>query len=267
MKKYFIIFKNSVQTNLAYRFNTFTSFLTEGVFLIVLLYLWTSIYRQGGHIGAYSLAGLVMYFVLSRFVALITMYDDTAKKMNEEISEGGAINYFLKPLNYLHKEYAYKLGTVAYRIVLYSLILFLILLVLHRLSLSGIISSLPELIFFFAVLMIGITINFLIFFIVGLLSFHFDRIQGLNFTIITFASLFSGNMVPLDLFPKYLFWLGNFLPFKFVVFIPISIATRKISLLESPALIVTGLAWVAGLYFFARGMQYFSFKKYEAYGG
>ncbi|MFA6170874.1 MAG: ABC-2 family transporter protein [Patescibacteria group bacterium] len=266
MKKYFIIFKNSVQTSLAYRFNTFTIFFSESVFLVILLYLWTSIYRQGGHIGSYSLTGLVTYFILSRFVSLIALYDDTAKKMNEEIAEGGAINYFLKPLNYLHKEFAYKLGTVAYRFVVFTSILILALLASGRLSAAAAYNSLPMILFFLIIFFIGICINFLISYSVGLMSFHFDRIQGLNFSIITCISILSGNMVPLDLFPKYLSWLGNLLPFKFIVFIPISIATHRIGATEAPILLLSGLAWLAALYALARILLFFGFKKYEAYG-
>lgn len=267
MKKYFITFKNSIQTNLAYRFNTLASFFSESITLVILLYLWASIYRQGGQIGTYSLAGLLTYFILSRFVALITLYDDTAKKMNEEIAEGGAINYFLKPINYLHNEFAYKLGTVSYRLALYSLISALILIFAQLISLGRLYSGLPAVFYFLALLFIGITVNFLIFFIVGLLSFFLDYINGLNFMMFNLISLFSGNIIPLDLFPPYLASVSGFLPFKYLVFVPISVATGKIPLEEAPILLFSGILWVLGLYLGARAMLFFSFKKYEAYGG
>jgi ABC-type uncharacterized transport system permease subunit len=52
-----------------------------------------------------------------------------------------------------------------------------------------------------------------------------------------------------------------------VVFVPISIATHKIPASEAAVLFFAGLAWVIGLYFFARLLLLMGFKRYEAYGG
>jgi ABC-2 type transport system permease protein len=267
MRKYYIIFKNTVQASLAYRFNTFTMFLSESAALVIMLYLWAAIYRQGGRIGAYSLAGLAAYFIFSRLIAVVSLYDDTARKMNEDINEGRAISYFLKPLNYLHREISYKAGVVAYRLVLCSIVFILIALLSGRLSAGSVIGELSTVFFFMIALFIGITIQFLIFFIVGSLTFFLDYIWGLNFVIMNFSSFFSGNIIPLDLFPKSLSFLTGLLPFKFIVFIPISIATHKISASQLPPVILSGLAWMLGLYLIARFALYRGLKKYEAYGG
>jgi ABC-2 type transport system permease protein len=113
----------------------------------------------------------------------------------------------------------------------------------------------------------AVAINFLIFYMVGISTFYFGFVIGFNFIVSTIASLFSGNFIPLDILPPYLLNIANYLPFKFIVFVPISIITGKISLDNAPIILLSGFAWTIMLYLSAVILYKQGLKRYEAFGG
>jgi ABC-type uncharacterized transport system permease subunit len=112
MKKYLTVFKNSLQVNLAYRFDVFAAFFSEFLSLTVLIYLWISIYHQGNQIGGYSLDALIGYFILSKFITIVVDSVDMAWLIGDTIREGEILNYLTKPINFLYKNFFHYLGAL-----------------------------------------------------------------------------------------------------------------------------------------------------------
>ncbi len=262
MKKYFVIFKNSLQANLAYRFNTFSLFFAECLSLLVFVYLWISIYHQGNQMGDYTLKGLVIYYVFSKFIILTVRAGDVGRVVGNAIREGGIINYLVRPINFLHKEIASHLGVIMHKIFIYLPIFLLIIFIF----LKNINFTFVSILLFFISLFVAIAINFLIFYIVGILTFFLGFVAGLNFAVYTIAHFLSGSLIPIDLFPKYLFDIINYLPFKYMAFVPISIITGKITTENAIYSLGIGCIWILLLYFFAVLLYNIGIKKYEAYG-
>lgn len=259
MKKYWVIFKNKLQASFAYRVNFFASFIAEALSLVILVYLWLSIYHQGGKIGSYTLGGLILYFVISKFVNLTIRSSDIARYIGEIIRLGDFNNYLLKPLSFLGHTISYFFAVTVYNLIIFSVI-FSPLLLLGKLEIT-----IATFFYFLLSIIIAFLINFLFYYTIGVSTFYFSYIAGFNFIMWSVNSFFSGNVIPIDLFPKYLISINNLLPFKYIVFVPISILTNKYTTNEIFFNLLFGLIWVLillgiGSLIFNRGL-----KKYEAY--
>ncbi|MDP3043246.1 MAG: ABC-2 family transporter protein [bacterium] len=262
MKKYWIIFKNSLQTSMAYRFNTFAFLIAELFSLAVIIYLWLSIYRQGNQIGNYTLSSLIIYYIFTKFISLLINAQDTARIIGDSIRQGDIINYLVKPINFQFESFFSNFGAVTYNFLAYSFIFLIILLFFHGIS----INILSAVLFILFILM-AIVINFLINYIIGISTFYLGFIMGINFIMFNITLFLSGSLIPLDMLPSLVYKIVGFLPFKYLAFVPISVVTGKIGLDGLMPLLAHGLFWILALYLVALILYKKGLKNYEAYGG
>lgn len=247
---------------MAYRFNTFAFLIAELFSLVIIIYLWLSIYRQGNQIGNYTLNGLIIYYVFTKIINLLIYARDTARIIGDSIREGDIINYLVKPINFQFESFFSNLGAVAYNFLAYSLIFLVILLFFHGISINILAAVLFILFIFMAII-----INFLINYIIGISTFYLGFIMGINFIMFNITLFLSGSLIPLDMLPSVVYKIINFLPFKYLAFVPISIITGKISLNSLMPLLAHGLFWILALYLIALILYKKGLKNYEAYGG
>ncbi|MFA6393304.1 MAG: hypothetical protein WCW25_00290 [Patescibacteria group bacterium] len=261
MRKYYIIFKNSIQANLAYRFNTFAFLFAEAFSFIIMFYLFFSIYAQGKKMGNYSLSGLVIYFALTKLITVTLLYDNFGFTVRDEIMEGRIVEYLVKPIGYMLKSFSLKMGNIAFRLLPF-IVFFAPLYFFSGRPLNPA-SAFFVLIFF----LIGSLISFFIFYIVGIASFFLGEIVGFNFLFLNIIYFFSGGAVPIDLFPENIRAIINFFPFKLIGFVPVSIITGNYDLALAPGEILSGIIWVLIFYVLAKILFASGVKRLEAYGG
>ncbi len=92
----------------------------------------------------------------------------------------------------------------------------------------------------------------------GWMFFLFEMIYG----------LFSGEMIPLDILPPAVNQLNQFLPFKYLLYFPVSLFLGKVTAVRE---IIFGLgvsaAWLILFLWLYRRLRARSAKAYESYGG
>ena len=261
VKKYWVIFKNKLQANFAYRMNFFASFIAEAFSLVIIIYLWLSIYHQGGKIGSYTLGGIITYFILSKFINLTVKSYDVAKYTGEMIRLGEFNNYLLKPFSYFGHTLAYFSAIVVFNLMVFSVIFSPLLLWLDFKI------TIMTFLCFIISMLIAFFINFLFYYSIGISTFYFEYIAGFNFMMWGISSFFSGNLIPVDLFPKYISAINNFLPFKYTTFVPISIITNKYSEGDIIFNLLMGVLWTLILFVISYLVYKNGIKKYEAFSG
>lgn len=260
MKKYWLVFKNSAQGELAYRFNFFAMFFAEFFSLVVLAYLWASIYHQGNQIGSYTLKSLIIYYILTHFINLTVRAWDVGWVVGDKINLGEINNYLIKPLNFMWHTFFSNVGAVVSRSLVFIFIFLSAVILIFKSVNFNLIS-----IFYFALfLVMAFIINFLISYLIGISTFYLGFVAGFNFMMHNIISFFAGNLMPLDIFPPFLFQIVDRLPFKYIAFVPVSIATgRAQNILQ---LFFIGLFWIIILYCFAVLLYKRGVKKYDAFG-
>lgn len=262
MSKYWLLVRMGMQNMMIYRFNFFSWFLVEGIGILIMAYIWMSVYSEGGTVGTYSLRDMVVYYVVSRVVGMIVVTDDIAYRSSDDIMTGKILNNFLKPLNYLKSLFAINLGGITASLFLSLPVIVVLLLIFH----NAIAFSTLRVLLFVLALVLAAIINFLIATLFGMLSFFMENIVGMIFFNWIMINLFSGRMLPLDILPSSIRLISDWLPFRFTAFSPLQIITSKLSLADSwHELLLAGI-WVIILVIANKAMFKKGITRYEGYG-
>ncbi|MDD5463755.1 MAG: ABC-2 family transporter protein [Candidatus Moranbacteria bacterium] len=261
MGKYLAAISNSFKKNAIYRANTFIMMFSVLLSFGVLFYFWSSIYRQGNQIGTYSFGEIISYYIFIAIFELI-FTSNTAYGIGEEIKNGQITNLVLKPMRYLEYKFAQSVGTLLYRFIfLMPVIVVIVYLMRNYLTYSH--DNFGQLEIALLVLL-AYVLNFLVYYIVGILSFWMIDNSGFYFACLVVISFMQGQWIPLDLLPKWFTVVESYLPFKYLFFVPVQIASGRSAFYYYAAIIP--LLWCVGLYFFAQFLYKKGIKKYEGYG-
>jgi ABC-2 type transport system permease protein len=262
MKKYLKVLGNNLQSTLIYRLNSLVFILSQFFIFGVFFYLWSSVYRQGGQVGDYSLAQMIFYYLAVSFLNVAFNVADTAKMVGEDIRQGQLNNFLTKPVNY----FFYKTSAVGGRL-LYNGIVALAACGLIGWLLAGYLDfsfQAQNLLVFLLLAGLGFCVNYLIFYFIGLTTFWLGFVLGFNYIMQMISSFLEGSLIPLDLLPGFVVDINNWLPFKYAVFTPISVLTGRLPV--SLSLFLTPLAWIAALYIINQLVFKAGLKKYEGFG-
>lgn len=262
MGKYFLVFKNSIQRQMIYRFNTFAILLSGFISFGVLFYFWSSVYRQGNQVGTYSFEEIVSYYFLIAVVGFIARPNDIAWRIADEIRTGEVTVILLRPVNYFWYNFFQSLGSLVFVFFVYVPVVILMMFLLGDVvAVSG---NVKILFFSSLSVILAFLINFILFFTIGISAFYFGMVKGLNYSTFVISMFLSGGVVPLDIFPEFFLKFVDFLPFKYTLYIPISLLSGRIE--PEISMILIPLIWII----FMVGISFLVFKqgikKYEGYG-
>lgn len=262
MNKYLLFFKNSISEALIYRSHIFMLIISQVISLFVFVFLWKAIYAEGNQIGGYYLNGLISYYILSAIISFVIQGVDVAWRIGDEIRLGNITNFILKPISYFWSTFWTVLGKSFLNLVV-SLML-LIPMTLFVANFFGNNFNLIRLCFFIFSILTAFIIFVLFFYVIGLATFWLGEVRGFNFLIRMCMFFLAGNIIPLDLLPKVISSINNFLPFRFITWFPIAIWSGKTELNLSifiPALIWIMILGVLANFIFKKGLE-----KYEGQG-
>lgn len=243
----------------AYRATGFIWMLNDTIPALVFLIFWLAAFQTQSSIGGYSSGQMIIYYL---GVMLINNLVSTQPQyfLSDEIRSGAFSNYLVKPVNLgLIK----MVSGVSWRLVRALFFLPLLLVIWHFFPVK-----LTHLGIFIFSLILAFLINFFIKLILGLTTIWLIEAGWLFFSFEIFSSLFSGEVIPLDLFPKSLIMVNNWLPFKYLLYFPLSlILNRPISDREIVIGFSIQLFWLIFFYCLYRFVFRRGVKSYCAYGG
>ena len=254
--------KNSFQEAIIYRVSTLAFFFSEIFSFIFIFYLWTSIYKQGGQIGNYELKDLILYYFVSNFLWITIKGTDIAWDVGDEIRMGQITNVLLRPMRYARYKFSQMLGGLAYRTSVFMVVFMLIGIFLSSYINFNI--ELKNILFFIIFFAIGYVINYFIFYTLGLTTFWLGLVRGFNFSLSVITGFMDGSVIPVDLLPRIVRNINDFLPFKYIIFTPVSVFNGKIQVTWET--LVIPIAWIIVLYLLAKFVLNKGIKVYEGYG-
>lgn len=266
LAKYRHAFLVGLQSNLVYRWN-FAIRATFSLFhLIVVFLLWGAAFAGKDTIGGFDVAQTMTYFILMLVLQYFIGAFSEDYQISEEIRNGLINQFLLKPVNY----YLYRISIfLSARCVTGLLALIPVLLALPLLWPH---LTLPHEPWRFALavpaMALSAFIQFTIAYCFGLLTFWFLEIQ--SFIILSFAieTLLGGQVFPLDLMPRWLFEISQYLPYYYQMYFPVSILTGR---LGTPSQAVTGLCiqlfWAVAIFGCAQLLWTRGLRRHTAVGG
>jgi len=268
LRKYAHIFAVGLQGALVYRWNFFIRGAFSLVHLCLIFVLWGAAYSGVDRMGGFDVRQTLTYFIVVLALQFIVGAFNEDFQIGEEIRNGLINQFLLKPVNY----FGYRLSLFASARLVSGLLVFVPLLAAapwladhHTFRDAPCPCRIPLGIVAMA---LSAALQFTIAFCFGLLAFWFLEIQG--FVILSYAieTCLGGSIFPLDLLPRSVFAIAQYLPFPYQMYFPAAILTGRISSLE---VALRGLAiqalWVMAAMVFAHLLWARGLRKHTAVGG
>ncbi len=268
MTKYLHVLSIGVQNTLVYRVN----FLFRAAFGLVplmgTLYVWRAIYAgkaDGAQIGAYTLSGMVSYYLLVNFVDALTAVAEDDWQIAADIKDGNISQFLLKPIDYLaYRLCLYLSGRAIYTSV--ALVPVAVFTYFLRADFTWPADAGTAGLFLLSVLMAGL-IQFFLAYTLALLAFWVLDVSTFIFIQFAFEYLASGHLFPLDLLPAWLAQMLKLTPYPYLCWFPVSVYLGRVTGPELWTGLAIQAAWVAAGYALARHVWARGIRKYSAVGG
>jgi viologen exporter family transport system permease protein len=229
---------------------------------LVMMALWTAVARDAP-VGRFEQRDFVAYFLAALVVRLLTGAW-VIWELNYEIRQGTLAFRLLRPL---HPLLAYACENVAAMPLRIALSLPIALTLLFTVGAARVTHD-PVLLAIFPVTVLGAwLITFLAMSIVGALAFYVDSAGSVFELWMGLFGVFSGYLVPLDLFPGWVTAFARFLPFRYMLAFPVELLIGMQT--RTRALVELGVQWsfVGLLLLGALGAWRLGLRRFAAFGG
>lgn len=265
MNKYTSVFVISLAQEFAYRANFIMWRLRNIVQLLVIYFLWDTVYADPNKLlFGYDRAKMMTYV----FGVLILRSIVTATRSNDvpgEISRGDLINYLVKPVHFFKYWFSRDLASKVLNLA-FSAVEGVALYMILRPQLSFPPSSVSFLLFLLSIV-IAVVLYFLLVMTFASITFWVvEQAWGLMFLLFVFTDLLGGIVFPIDILPALVQKLIYATPFPYLIFMPIQIYLGKLNYLESLQSIAVALVWVFLLAFLLRKLWAFGVQQFRAEG-
>jgi ABC-2 type transport system permease protein len=229
---------------------------------LVMLALWSAVASEAP-VGRFGQRDFVAYYLATLVVRLLTGAW-VIWELNMEIRQGTLSFRLLRPLHPLVAYASENVAAMPLRILLALPIAVTLLAVVGRDRLTHD----PVLLAIFPLAVFGAwLITFLAMAMVGSLAFFIESAGSLFEVWLGLFGIFSGYLVPLELFPAWVGTLARFLPFRYMLGFPVETIIGMSS--RSHALLELGIQWafVALLLLGARLSWRLGLRRFAAFGG
>ena len=224
------IFKRLWQVNWAeqwqYRANLIMYLLYWLVSPIIYMAVWTSIARAQGSVNGLTANDFTTYYMLLLVVDQLTS-NITIHIFAYKIQDGTLSGELIRPIhpvltNTLVNNIAFKALTIMGFVPIWIIFLFLFRPDFSAVTLPGVLLAVPALV-------LGFFIMFLLSATITCLAFWTTRVFSIHEFYFALSVLFSGQFVPLELMPRLVQDLAQYLPFQFLIYFPIQLILGRFS--------------------------------------
>ncbi len=227
-------------------------------------YVWKALYASSSSVMSVGLSDTITYAVLGVALESI-MHPSNGPQMYmmEQVRRGSIEMDIIKPIDFQFYMLCKNMGQIIVKL------LFLVIpsLVVAHFLFELAIPSLGLFLVFLLSLFLGILVSFLLNFILGLMSMITMNIRNINWGYNATLRFFSGQMVPLWLFPGLLSIFSNILPFRCIYAIPMSIYIGNYNGFSLLSVMNVQLLWVCILFICTRFLMNNIFRKLLIQGG
>ena len=236
---------NEFKRNIAFRANFLIGLLINFFYIFMQVFIWKGLYGgvDRSHMGI-SLEEMIAYVIFASTTRMLTR-SGVMTQINDSVQDGSIAQHLLLPVGFRSYYFLSNLSGNLFFSIYNSLPPILAAVLVFGLDFEFSVGNLG---YYFLSVSLAFIINFLYSFIMGMSvvwfknSFFLENLDDLVF------KLFSGAIVPLWFFPVWLSKVSYYLPFRYVVFEPISILLGKTPADRIPVVLATQAVWALGLY-------------------
>lgn len=210
--------------SLQFRLGTAVTLFGNLIYLALVYYLWKAIYDSCGTdvVNGMTFYDTMIYLILAtsifNFLEMFIVWD-----MSRAIQSGEIIMHLLKPMKYRKYTFWSYSGSHVTLFFLTFIPTFLVVMIVTK----GAIPMGLNLLYFMVSLLLALIINFNIEMLVAPICLYTESTWGINIVKETIVLLLSGATIPLAFFPEAFRRVVEYLPFRAVYDIPLTILLGK----------------------------------------
>ena len=240
MGVYFHFAKLKLLVFLTYRFEVFTSLVSNLIITAAGIYLWKTAYKGIGSVQGVSESQMLIYTIMA--VLLASFFSNNVEdSLQNRITQGNIAIDLFRPVNlflvYLAEDIGIAFSSLASKLLPLFVIVSVFVKVPLPYSLEAFICFMFSSIFSFMILwLISASIALLCFWVLQL-----GELKTIKGGIIL---LLSGKIIPLWLFPESIQRVLEFLPFQYIYQTPLSIYIGKLTPSQAVPSMMIQLVWI-----------------------
>lgn len=260
--KYFTIYKISFATQLTYRLNFFLGRVRNIIILLVLYTLYTTLTKNTAFAG-YTQEQFITYIFLLHILRNF-IFGTQSRLPAVEINDGTFSTYLTKPIKHPFYTYVRELSERVVLVTTSLLELFILWLILRP---NLIWQTDTILLFWFFLSVILAHFLYVIFsYLVSMIAFWSREAMGPRFLFEWLLEMASGAYFPLSILPQAVGTFLQFLPFMYMLYVPIQIYLGKIAIENIFETILLQSAWILLLTIITTLVWKKGLKKYNSEG-
>ncbi|MBR5372007.1 MAG: ABC-2 family transporter protein [Oscillospiraceae bacterium] len=220
LKKYLTLTRAGIIEALQFRLSFLVMVVGNLLYLIVVYFLWKAIYASAGTdvVNGMTFSDTLIYLVLAtalfNFMEMYIVWE-----IGRNVQSGKIVLDLLKPIEYRKYLFWAYSGTFVTQFFLTFLPTFIAVAVVT----NGAIPMGINLLYFVISVIMAVSINYSIDFIVGTICLYTESIWGINIMKQVIVLLLSGATIPIAFFPDTLKTIVSYLPFQSIYNAPLSI--------------------------------------------
>ncbi|MDE7274247.1 MAG: ABC transporter permease [Lachnospiraceae bacterium] len=263
MRKYWEIAKTYTKTQLVWRADViFNMIFTISKILFAYL-LWGIIFQGKEMVGAFTFHGMLSYYIVSSFLSQLEMSDGISGEIHARIRNGTFSKYMVIPVRIELYFMAMELGVVLFYLA-FDFIAAVVWIFVFRIQF---VFAAEGVVIACAVVMavLGMVFMVQLNYLLGLLTLKYQGIGTFLMIKNNLASLITGSIIPLALFPESVVSVMRMLPFYYVTYLPSMLLTGMCGdeAMEGIAIIC---CWCAAIQIVIWVTQRKYFKTYDGVG-
>jgi ABC-2 type transport system permease protein len=229
---------------------------------LVMLALWTAVAREAP-VGRFGQRDFVAYYLAALVVRLLTGAW-VVWELNAEIRQGTLAFKLLRPIHPLLGYACQNVAAVPVRLI----VALPVALVLLFTAAGTNVTRDPLLLALFPLTVFGAwLITFLAMSIVGSLAFWFESATSLFDIWLGLFGIFSGYLVPLELYPRWVGALARWLPFRYMLSFPVELVTGTLPRDEALRQLLVQWTFIALLFAVTRVAWRAGVRRFSSVGG
>ncbi|MBT3582812.1 hypothetical protein HN924_00680 [Candidatus Woesearchaeota archaeon] len=263
VKRFLGIGKFTFKDHSAYRFDMFVWIILVPFFLIVEYFLWKTLFAASGEtvIRGFTFSAMITYYMMSHVTMSIT-HSNFDQRIANLVRSGKLVRYITKPITYFRLCLFRNIWNSAFRAIKYATpVLIVGYFLIPNLDVNYINAGL-----YLISLILAMFLKFAYIFSFGLISFWTKGYAGIRIVRNGVDGLLRGMLIPLIFFPVIFQKAFFFLPFQYMLYVPIQIFLGAYS--YSEVLVMLGMQLLWTLIFMAIALTVWkkAFAKFMAVG-
>lgn len=265
MKKYYQVFKLTLQEYFEYRLNFLLWRFRSLITFVTLLVFWQAVYGSREMLLGYSKPQMFAYIIGISFLRSLVL-GSRSSDLAGQIKSGELTKIIQKPWRvfsfWFSRDAADKLLNIIFTTVE-------IVIVLKLLNLSFYFPQQPQTyLYLIVILSLSVLLYFFISFTISVISFWTDEVWGMRWLFgVILLEFMAGLYFPIDVLPGPLVKLLKFTPFPYLIFFPLKIWNEQVVGREVFKIVVVCLSWLIVFGGVSVKLWKKGIRNYGAYGG